>query len=72
MCVCVCVCVCVRVCVCVCVCVCEREVLLLSRYAIAVGSLTKYEGTQRKIQMGYKYKVRERESECHRAVQAAV
>jgi tetratricopeptide (TPR) repeat protein len=25
-------------------------------YAIAVGSLTKYEGTQKKIQMGYKYK----------------
>ena len=27
------------------------------RYAIAVGSLSKYEGTQRKIEMGYKYKV---------------
>jgi GAF domain-containing protein len=27
-------------------------------YAIAIGSLTKYEGTQRKIEMGYKYKVR--------------
>ena len=26
-------------------------------YAIAIGSLTKYEGTQRKIEMGYKYKV---------------
>jgi tetratricopeptide (TPR) repeat protein len=25
-------------------------------YAIAIGSLTKYEGTQRKIEMGYKYK----------------
>ena len=32
------------------------------RYAIAIGSLTKYEGTQKcvggKIEMGYKYKVR--------------
>ena len=26
-------------------------------YAITIGSLTKYEGTQRKIEMGYQYKV---------------
>lgn len=27
------------------------------RYAIAIGSLSKYESTQKKIEMGYKYKV---------------
>ena len=44
---------------------CERGLELNDRvwevhqwYAIAIGSLTKYEGAQRKIEMGYKYKAR--------------
>ena len=37
-------------------------VTVVCRYAIAVGSLSKYEGTQKKIEMGYKYKVKGRYS----------
>lgn len=34
-------------------------------YAIAIGSLSKYESTQKKIEMGYKYKVGVDEGSSH-------
>ena len=37
---------------------------LLHRYAISVGSLSKHEGVQKKIEMGYKYKVRSPHGPC--------